>query len=110
MIICSVYDKKAMVFFPPFTVENKVVAIRSLEVTVNTSGNVINRYPDDFALYTLGEFDDKTGNITIYEIKTRECECRQLVQPAEMSAYVNNADNEARLSPSGEGAAVKERS
>lgn len=108
MIICSVYDKKAMTFFPPFTCENKVVAIRSLEGTVNSSGNVINRYPDDFALYTLGDFDEKTGNITCFDIKVLECECRQLVQPTEVPNF--NSGTDGRLSPSGEGAVVIERS
>lgn len=79
MLIFAVYDKKAMVFFPPFTVENVVSAVRGLEDTVNSPGNVINRYPDDFALYKLGEFDNVSGNFNLLEIKECVCECRQLV-------------------------------
>lgn len=79
MLIYAIFDKKAMIFFPPFCCENKIQAIRGLSGTVNHSGNVIFDYPDDFALYFLGEFEPSTGNITQPEIKYIECEARQLV-------------------------------
>ena len=105
MLICAVYDKKAMCFFPPFTVENRVMAIRGFEETVNAPGNVISRYPDDFALYTLGEFNEKQGNIVQYELKSLECEARQCVMPKEWKNFNSSMDEGTRLA--GEGGEVK---
>ena len=102
MKIFAVYDKKAMCYFPPFTTENKIQAIRGLEQTVNSSGNVINFYPDDFALYDIGEFDNKTGRVTQADIIQLECECRQLVRPLrDVPAMPDHRDAEL---PSGKGA------
>lgn len=81
MLLFALYDKKGMFYMPPFTVENKIQAIRGVEEAVNDSGTVIGRYPDDFALYFLGEFDNKTGKFVQPEMLTLECECRQLVRP-----------------------------
>lgn len=81
MLLYSVYDKKAMCFFPPFCVDNKIQAIRALTGTVNRVGNDISSYPDDFALYYIGEFDINKAIISQPEIKVLECECRQLVSP-----------------------------
>lgn len=81
MLIYAVYDKKGCFYMPPFTVENKIIAIRGLEQEVNTSGSVLNRYPEDFALYFLGEFDNKKGKIKQPGVLVLECECMQLVRP-----------------------------
>lgn len=87
----AVYDKKAMCFFPPFTTENNVQAIRGIDEAVNSSGSVLNRYPDDFALYYLGDFDNKKGKISQKEMNELVCECRQLVRPTmSYSASLNS--------------------
>jgi len=33
-------------------------------VNNNSPDNALNRYPEDFTLYYIGEFDDATGSVT----------------------------------------------
>lgn len=61
--IVSVKDRAADVFNRPFFVPHRNVAIRDFTDEVNRSAadNQLNRHPDDFDLYLLGQFDDNTG-------------------------------------------------
>jgi hypothetical protein len=61
--VVSVKDRAADVFVNPFTVPHRNVAIRDFTDQVNSAGadNPLNKHPDDFDLYLLGEFDDNTG-------------------------------------------------
>lgn len=61
--IFSVCDNKSGVFSNPFTSVNQDTAIRDFAYEVNQGKSEINRYPEDFALYYLGSFDDMTGNV-----------------------------------------------
>ena len=62
--IVSVKDRAADVFNRPFFVPHRNVAIRDFTDEVNRSAtdNQLNRHPDDFDLYLLGQFDDNTGS------------------------------------------------
>lgn len=109
MLFYALYDKKAMCYFPPFTVENKIQAIRGVEREVNISDSVLNRYPEDFALYYLGEFDNKSGRIKQPDIMTFECECMQLLRPVQnVRNFISSHDESEE--PSGSEAASNERS
>lgn len=102
MKIYSIYDKKALTYFPPFCVENKIQAIRGVEGTVNSSGNVLNSYPDDFALYFIAEFDEKTGKIKQNELNYLECEIRQLVRTERMAPDLSGSMREGLADKGGE--------
>lgn len=62
MKIYSIFDKKAIVYSPLMTFENDTYAIREFEHIA--SSGLIHRYPEDFALYCLGSYDDKVGLIS----------------------------------------------
>ena len=58
-----VKDRAADVFNRPFFVPHRNVAIRDFTDEVNRVAvdNQLNKHPDDFDLYLLGEFDDSRG-------------------------------------------------
>lgn len=57
----AVYDVKAEAYMAPFSHQTKGLAIRSFCAAASDSNSVISKYPEDFALFELGEFDDMTG-------------------------------------------------
>lgn len=57
------YDKKAMFFDSPFCVENDIQAARAFDQAVNDPRSTLSKYPADFALYYLGEYDSGTGAV-----------------------------------------------
>lgn len=61
--VVSVKDRAADVYNRPFFVLHLNVAIRDFtdEVKRVASDNPLNKHPDDFDLYLLGEFDDNSG-------------------------------------------------
>ena len=68
--IVSIKDRAAEVFNRPFFVPHRNVAIRDFTDEVNRSAvdNQLNRHPDDFDLYLLGQFDDNQGSFAMEEV------------------------------------------
>ena len=66
MRIFTVYDTKAAIYGQPFYAVTDGIALRMFSDAVNNSApdNALNRYPEDFTLYYIGEFDDATGSVT----------------------------------------------
>lgn len=64
-IICGVLDKKVGID-QIFTQPNKGVVLRGWAGTCNDTNpqNMINKYPEDYALVKLGEIEMETGKIT----------------------------------------------
>lgn len=60
----AIYDSKAAVFSQPFFTQNNEVAIRSFSVTANDPQSNVSRFPADFSLHHIGEYDDETGVLT----------------------------------------------
>lgn len=79
MNIYSIRDDKAEAFMQPFYSVTHLTAMRSVEQAANDPESQIGRYPQDFQLYHLGEFDETTGKcklndapehlISIFELK-----------------------------------------
>lgn len=82
MKLFSVYDKKAMFFDSPFCVENDVQAARAFEQAVNDPRSTLSKYPADFALYYLGEFEGSTGAIMSFDIPRLKHEAMEFVLQA----------------------------
>lgn len=67
--IFAVYDSKAEAHLPPFTSLTTAVAIRQFQATVDNLESDFARFPGDYTLFELGEWDQNTGNITMHEAK-----------------------------------------
>nr|QJB19391.1 MAG: nonstructural protein [Microvirus sp.] len=83
MYLYAVYDMKTRVFCIPFFAPNKEVALRSFEYSANHDDNDIGRYPSDFGLYEVGEFDDGTGQLSGHVQPEHLATALHLVKPVE---------------------------
>lgn len=66
--IFSIYDEKAQVFNTPFTCGNQAVAIRSFANICFDGTGMVAKYPEDFKLYYVGDFDAVKGTITALDV------------------------------------------
>lgn len=64
MTLYGIKDTKAMAFNQPFLMVNDQVAIRSVKAVAADKQTELGKYPEDYELWSLGEYDDKTGIIT----------------------------------------------
>lgn len=65
----SIYDSKLEAYAQIFSMPTKGAAIRAWISTVNDRSTDINKYPADYTLFEIGEFDDQTGNLTCHHAK-----------------------------------------
>jgi len=66
----SVYDSKTNTYLPPLFIHAKGQAIRMLIEAANDKNHAIGKYPADYTLFEVGEFDDQTCHIDM--LKTPE--------------------------------------
>lgn len=62
--IYAIMDDKAAAFMEPFFAQTNGLAIRRFSSNTNNPDSIFNKFPDDFQLFKIGEFDDHTGRIT----------------------------------------------
>lgn len=68
MKIFSVHDCKAEAYLPPIFMKTKAEAIRAFQTTVESFDSQFHKYPADFTLVELGEFDETTAAISALDI------------------------------------------
>lgn len=59
--VFAILDVQAGAFANPFYAPNAQVALRSVDQAVRAGDSVIAKYPQHFALYHVGSFDDAVG-------------------------------------------------
>jgi len=66
MKMFSVFDTKSGIFFQPFFFRTIPEAIRSFtdEANSDPEKSMIAKHSTDYALYSLGDFDDTTGDFS----------------------------------------------
>lgn len=82
MKLFSMYDVKARNYIQPFSETSTIAALRGFEVAVNDGKSTFNRFPDDFCLMELGDFDSETGLITPATSPINLGSCRSVLRPA----------------------------
>lgn len=60
----AIYDKKAVGYGQVFPSQTPGTAERAFRESINNKDSQHFKYPDDFALYVVFEFDDELGTIT----------------------------------------------
>lgn len=65
--VFSVYDNKAEAFMQPFFADTVGLALRAFQQNTENKDSVLNKYPNDFVLYEIGQFNDITGELENYE-------------------------------------------
>ena len=64
--IFTIKDKKSN-FGQLFTEQNQLVALRNFNELCNSKDTMINKYPEDYSLYEIGEYDTETGEVKGYK-------------------------------------------
>lgn len=59
--VCAIWDSKANAYMQPFFTVNRQTAMRAVSHAQEDSGSMLSRFPEDYTLFVLGEFDDQRG-------------------------------------------------
>lgn len=62
--IFSIWDAKLQAYMQPFFAVNEAVAVRAFEVAAMNPQHTMHSHPGDFTLFQVGEFDEKSGEIS----------------------------------------------
>lgn len=63
----SIHDKTAAMFCPPFSCVNDAQATRAFQSNMQNPDSNIARFPADYNLYYVGEFNELTGELEFEE-------------------------------------------
>jgi len=63
----SIFDSKANVFHAPFAAVNADVAMRQFEASASDLNSLLYKFPSDFSLFHVGDFDDGNGTVQALE-------------------------------------------
>ncbi len=58
-----IYDSKANAYLQPWFLTQQGMAQRAFSDCVNDADHNFGRHPEDYTLFTIGEFDDATAKI-----------------------------------------------
>lgn len=62
--IFTIYDSKAEAYLPPFFMKTKGEAIRAWTTTIQEPNTQFHKYPSDYTLFEIGEYDDSSATLT----------------------------------------------
>lgn len=65
----TVYDCKSEAYDRPWTSPSRGIAIRSLMDVLKDPQHPFSKWPSDFTLFEIGEYDNQTGTLIPYETK-----------------------------------------
>lgn len=65
--VLAVYDSKVEAYLSPFFMRSRGEALRGFESAVNDPQTSFCRYPADYTLFEIGEFDESTGRIAPHQ-------------------------------------------
>lgn len=66
--IYTIRDVKSNIFNTPFVQTHKIGALRQFEQLVRDPQSMISKYPADFQLYEIGEFNSQDGRISSHDV------------------------------------------
>ncbi len=58
-----IYDAKANAYFQPWFLTTEMQALRVFSDCCNDKEHNFGRHPEDYTLFTIGEFDDATADV-----------------------------------------------
>lgn len=59
----TIHDMKAAAYLPLFLLHNEQMAIRTFSDCCNDKAHAFGMHPEDYSLWQVGIFNDKTGEI-----------------------------------------------
>lgn len=85
-IVCAIYDNKTQSYHAPFYVKHTAQAERWFATVLMDANSDIAKFPADYSLVQLGEFDEETGKHTEYQTGQKT-----LLQGLQVAAQIKNA-------------------
>jgi len=85
--VFSIYDSKAEAFSNPECIPSKGEAIRGFAAAANNPQTQIGKYPADFTLFEIGEYDTDTGTVTMSQHKQNWGTAIEHKSPVEPAAF-----------------------
>lgn len=67
--IFTIYDLKANCYLPILQFRSTGEALRAFESSCKDVNHQFNKYASDFTLFEIGEYDDESASIFMYEVK-----------------------------------------
>lgn len=67
MNVYSIYDAKSQTYQMPFYQQNDATCERLLLQTMSSGDSLLRTNPEDFICFHLGNFDDQTGKMELYD-------------------------------------------
>lgn len=62
--VFTVYDAKAEAYLQPFFLSTRGQAVRNITDVLSKSDHPFAKYPHDYTLFELGEYDDSNGKMS----------------------------------------------
>lgn len=78
--IFAIHDAKAEAYLQPFFMANKGTAIRAITDTLAQREHQFSKYPEDFTLFELGEYDDSNGIVSPHVTPLPLCKVIELIR------------------------------
>ena len=72
-VVCSVYDAQARAYARPYCAISDTVGARMFFEACADPNTDLNKYPDDYVLYRIAEFDDAEGTYQNFVPPERIC-------------------------------------
>lgn len=66
-LVFTVFDSAAKRYLEPFFAPTVEVALRMFRTIVNTPEHQFSKYPEDYTLFVIGEFDQETAELVKYQ-------------------------------------------
>lgn len=85
--VFAIYDSKAEAYLQPFFMANKGTAIRAIADILTKPDHSFSKYPEDFTLFELGEYDDSNGKMLPHSTPN------PIIKTIELKASANSPDN-----------------
>ncbi len=63
MNMYCIKDEKTGVFFHPYFMTHDVMAKRMFQGTIRRRDSLLREFPEDYALYRIGTYDENTGMV-----------------------------------------------
>lgn len=82
--VFSVYDCKAEGYLPPIFFPTDAAAVRAFASAVQSPEHDFARFPEDYTLFCVGEWNDEAGELTAYGTQISVVTARSLTKVVEL--------------------------
>lgn len=97
----SVYDSKVGAYLQPFFMRSKGEALRGFQELANDPNTQFAKYPSDFTLFEIADFEERTGKITPHKAKISLGLALNFVKPAPTQGTLFDKDLHERTNGTG---------